>query len=110
MDATTFGGQQSGLYNDQLAPVFSGFQLHPPSSLQPVFGQGAGPMTLPAAGIGGSASPASVGSSGAVTPMATSPATSGTALGPLGIPSVAWWIVGAFAIGYIVLWKIHFRK
>lgn len=104
-DTATYTGQQSGLYNDQLAPIFSGFQLNPPSALQPVVGVGAGPNTL--GSYGGSAPATGSGSPGTATAAAASPATSGGTL--LGIPSVLWWIVGAFLVGYILLWKVHWR-
>lgn len=102
MATATYTGQQSGLYNDQLAPIFSGFQFNPPSSLQPVFGVGAGPNTLPTAGT---AVAATQGGS------AAAPTTGGgTATGPFGIPSVLLWIVAGFLIGYVLLWKVSFRK
>lgn len=105
-DSSTFIGQQSGLYNDQLAPIFSGFQFSPPSTLQPVVGMGAGPNTL--GSYGGSAPASGSGSPGTATAATASPGTSGSS-GPLGVPSVLWWIVGAFLVGYILLWKVHWR-
>lgn len=103
MASATYTGQQSGLYNDQLAPIFSGFQFNPPSSLQPVVGMGAGPNTLPTAGTAAAATQGGAASS--------SPTTGGgTASGPFGIPSVLLWIVAGFLIGYVLLWKVNYRK
>lgn len=105
-DSATYTGQQSGLYNDQLAPIFSGFQFSPPSTLQPVVGMGAGPNTL--GSYGGSAPSSGTSSTpGTATAALASPGTSSGAF--LGVPSVLWWIVGAFLVGYILLWKVHWR-